>query len=155
MFYVVTICELFSYILIQPFKVIMIFVMDVILITRQPNDAMLSVWKEYMFRPLKSCKIILKINLDPISILSIQVHILNILTYLSHSEVFTTARNIFLDNNYPCFSTFLFYYRFTKRLSKSVYGHLRSITSLWTWHTCWYFQLTILPKYLILPALFT
>ena len=133
----------------------MIFVMDVIFITRQPNDAMLSVWKENMFCPLKSGTIILKFNHDPISILSRQVHILSNFTYLSHFDVFTTARHIFLDNNYPCFSTFLFYYRLAKKLSKSFYESLRSITSLWTWHTCWCLQLAILPKYLILPTLFT
>ena len=102
----------------------MIFVVDVIFITRQPNDRMLSVWKENMFCPLKSCTIILKFNHDPISILSRQVHILNNFTYLSHSDVFKTALHIFLGNSHSCFPTFLFYYRFTKKLSKNIYENL-------------------------------
>ena len=133
----------------------MISVVDVIFITRQPNDRMLSVWKENMFCPLKSCTIILKFNHDPISILSRQVHILNNFTYLSHSDVFKTALHIFLGNSHSCFPTFLFYYRFTKKLWKSIYENLIVITSSWTWHTCWCFKLAILPKYLILPTLFT
>ena len=82
----------------------MIFVVDVIFITIQPNDRMLSVWKENMFCPLKSCTIILKFNHDPISILSRQVHILNNFTYLSHSDVFKTALHIFLGNSQLLFS---------------------------------------------------
>ena len=133
----------------------MIFVVDVIFITRQPNDRMLSVWKENMFCPLKSCTIILKFNHDPISILSRQVHILNNFTYLSHSDVFKTALHIFLGNSYSCFTTFLFYYWFTKKSPKSIYENMIFITSWWLWHTYWCFELAILPKYSIMPTLFT
>ena len=72
-----------------------------------------------MFCSFKSCTIILKFNHEPISILSRQVYTLNTLTYLSYSDIFTTALHIFIDNNHPCLSTFLFYYRSTKKLSKS------------------------------------
>ena len=104
---------------------IMISVIDVICITRQPNDTMLSVCKVYMFYPFKSCTIILHFNHDPISILFKQVYILNTFTYLSHSDVSTTALHIFPDTITIAFSTFLFYYRFTKKLSKRVYVNLR------------------------------
>ena len=52
---------------------------------------MLSVWKENMFCSFTSCTIILKFKHEPISILSREVYILNTLTYLNHSDVFTTS----------------------------------------------------------------
>ena len=114
---------------------IMILVIYLIFIATQPNDTMLLVWKVYMFYPFKSCTIILQFNHDPISILFKQVYILNTFTYLSHSDVFKTALHIFLGNSHSCFPTFLFYYRFTKKLSKRVYVNLRYMTFSGTWHT--------------------
>ena len=133
----------------------MIFVRDVIFISRQTNDTMLSVWKEYMFCSFKSFTIILNFKHEPISILSRRVYILHSLTYLSHYDVFTTLLHVFLDNIYPWLSTFLFYYRFTKKLSKGIYGNPGFMTSLGTSNTCWCFELAILPEYLILPTFFT
>ena len=72
-----------------------------------------------------------------IDVLIRQVYILNTLTYLSNSDVFITEPYVFVDNN--ALITFLFYYSFTKKLSKRRCGNMRFMESLWTWYTCWCF----------------
>ena len=100
---------------------------DVISVIKQRNNRMLPFKKCIFSAYLRYVQLFS--NSITIQLMFIQrrymktILLMNI-TYLTHSDVFTTAHYIFLGSNYYCRPHISLLVQITKKLSKRVYGHL-------------------------------